>query len=420
MLASVILISLFFSALFSGTEIAFISAGKVRIELKKKEGSARGVLLSKFYDRTSDFLGVLLVGNNIVLVVFSMAMSKFLSPYFEFLGLNEGFVLLFGTLVITLIVLIFGEFLPKTLFRLYAVELLYILAYPLRIIYWILKIPAWIMIRISKTLLRLVLKTSPEQTESAFTRTDLVHYIQSTATDEHYDEFDRELLENALHFQDIRVREVMIPRTEIQEIDLSSSIEELRERFIETHLSRLIVIREDIDDIVGYVHHMQLIQGVNKIEDMIMDIEFIPEQMRIKDLIERFSKSSVNIACVVDEYGGVAGLITMEDILEELFGEIEDEHDQEEHLEMKVGEGQYIFAGRLEISYLNNKYEELELPEGDYNTLSGYLISLSESIPKQGENFQDGKLHITAEMVSEKKVDLVRVKKINQTDEKNA
>lgn len=404
-----IFIFLLLSALFSGTEIAFISANKLKVELKKKKGALRGTIIANFYERPSDFIGMLLVGNNIALVVFSYLMTRQLSPIIvDNWGIeNELLVLLINTIIITVVVLIFGEFLPKTLFRLYADEILYFLAYPLKLIQWLLALPSWIMTRSSTALLRLFIKTPIEASESTFTRLDLENFINDPRTDSE-EEIDKELFGNALNLKDTRVRDCMVPRTEIENIDVNSTVDELLKLFKSTKLSRIIVTEGDTDNVLGYVHHQQLLDQPQDIRSQIMDIPFVPEVMNATDLMNRFIKERLSIACVVDEFGSVSGIITLEDILEEIFGEIEDEYDQEDYIERQLSEDEWLFSGRLEIDHLNSKYD-LGFPDGEYQTLSGYLVMTAETIPDQGTVIELDGYRFIFEQVSNTKIETVRV-----------
>jgi len=407
MTISLIIIFLLLSALFSGTEIAFISASKLLVELKKKKGSRRGRIIADFFEKPSEFLGTMLIGNNIALVIFSILMTEALEPFFED-SLNEFGLLLVTTLIITLVVLIFGEFLPKTLFRLYADNILYFLAFPLRFITWLLTIPTWITTKLSNTLLRVVFRTPIEEAEEAFTRLDLENFIKSSSTDAD-DEIDTELFEKALNLHEIKVKACMIPRTEIVSLDVKDSVEDLLNLFQSKQLSRLLVIDDDIDNVLGYVHHQQMLYEPKSIEKIIMEIPIIPETMRVRDLMDLFIKNNQSIAWVVNEFGGTAGVITFEDILEEIFGEIEDEHDTEEFIEEKISETEYLFSGRLELDFLNEKYPELQLPDGEYHTLSGYLVMTTESIPEQGEEIELGAYKFIVVLMSDTRIETVRV-----------
>lgn len=411
------IIALLFSALFSGTEIAFISASKLRVELKREKGSRKGKILANFFEKPADFLSTMLVGNNIALVVFTFLMTQLLTPYVGPVIQNEAIVLLINTLVITVIMLIFGEFLPKTLFRLFADEILYFLAYPLKLLLFLLAIPAWIMMKLSNGLLRFMFKTSTQEAETAFTRVDLEDFIKDSLTED-AEEIDADLFGKALGLKDVRVKECMIPRTEIEDIDVNDTVEDLQQLIQETNLSRIIVTKDDIDNVLGYVHHQQLLKQPRSIKDLVLDIYFVPEAMRVRDLLNRFIKEKISIACVVDEFGGVAGIITLEDILEEIFGEIEDEHDQEEYVEIVVSDREYLFSGRLEVASLNEKYN-LNFPEGEYSTLSGYLVMTTTTIPEQAAEIELNGYKFVLELVSDTKIETVRVIKM-QTDHNEA
>jgi len=412
----IIVIFLLLSALFSGTEIAFVSASKLRIELKRKKGNRRGRILSHFYDHPSEFLATMLVGNNIALVVFTALITVPLNWLFRDY-LDAPLMLLVNTILVTIVVLIFGEFLPKTLFRLFAVEILYFLAIPIRVLQFILAIPAWLMTKLSNFFLEAVLKTPIEHTTNIITRLDLEQFIRDTRVESESEEdiaIDTELFENALHLKKIKVRECMIPRKEIEAIDVSASLEELRKVFVESYHSRIIVTKNgDIDQVLGYVHHQQLLNDPRRLRDIVIDIPIVPEVMRARDLMNLLIKKRINIACVVDEFGGTSGIITLEDILEEIFGEIEDEHDQEEYMENQVNENEYLFSGRLEISYLNEKYENLNFPEGDYHTLSGYIVMTNGTIPQEAEEIVLDDYQFNLEVVSDTKIELIRVTKLH-------
>ncbi len=412
------LLFLFFSALFSGTEIAFISASKLRVELKKQKGSRKGSILAGFYDNPTRFLGSMLVGNNIALVLFAMIMEELMKPIWEPFLLGPILLLLFNTVLLTIIVLIFGEFLPKTLFRLYANDLLYFLVYPLRALLWLLAIPAWVMTKLSNFLLRFLFRTPVQEVDNVLTRLDLENFIKDSQRTDSEEEIDTELFERALHMRNVKVKECMVPRTEIEDIDVEGTVEELKQLFAETNLSRLIVSEDDIDNVLGYVHHQQMLYNPQTIKSLVLDIPFVPEAMRARDLLNKFIKERGSIACVVDEYGGTAGIITLEDILEEIFGEIEDEHDQEEYVETQVSETEYIFSGRLEIDYLNEKYEHLDFPEGDYTTLSGYLVMTTATIPEPGAEIELDDYKFILELVSDTKIETIRVIKLPTEDEK--
>jgi CBS domain containing-hemolysin-like protein len=414
---ALIIFFLFLSALFSGSEIAYVSANKLKIELIKKRGTRRGKIITRFYDRPANFLGTMLVGNNIALVVFTFLMERTLTPYLGQTTQNEFLLFLLITILITIVVLIFGEFVPKTFFRLFSDSSLYFLAFPLRFFQWLLSPLAWIMTHGSNVILNRFLRLPIEQAEQVFTRIDLEEFISLSQKGNEEEEIDRELFGKALNLKDIRVREAMVPRPEIEYIDVNASLEDLEQLILETKLSRILVIDGEIDKVKGYIHHQQLLKVPRNLRSIIMDIPFVPEVMPVINLMNKFIRERIYIACVVDEFGGVSGIITLEDILEELFGEIEDEHDQEEYVEVQVNENEFVFSGRLEISYLNERYEVIDLPEGDYHTLSGYLVMTTETIPeKDQEVILDGYRFIF-ELVSDTKIEMVRVIKLQEEEE---
>ena len=422
MTITLILLFLLLSALFSGTEIAFISASKIAVELKRNKGSRKGKVLARFYDKPASFLSTMLVGNNIALVIFTMLMTvpleSFFANYFGF-QVDSLLLLLINTLIITVIILLFGEFLPKTLFRLFSNEVLYWLAYPLELLRIILYIPAWVMTKLSNIILRVFMRTKVDKMESVITRLDLENFIKDKQIIDSAEEIDTSLFGKALNLKSVKVRDCMVPRTEIVNIDINASVDELKQVIIESNLSRIIVMKDDVDNVKGYIHHQQLLKKPRTIRDIVLKIPFVPEAMRARDLMYKFIRERLSIACVVDEYGGIAGIITMEDILEEIFGEIEDEHDQEEYVETQVSESEYIFSGRLEIDYLNDKYD-LNFPDGEYSTLSGYLVMTTETIPEQGAEIDLDGLRFVLELVSDTKIETIRVIKLPAINEEMA
>lgn len=411
MLTFAIILFLMFSALFSGTEIAFVSTNKIWIKLLKDNKGKRAKIISKFYKNPGAFLSTMLVGNNIALVVFTALISSpldnFILEYFNIK--TELFSSITKTLLITLIVLIFGEFFPKSIFKARAKDMLFILAYPLRFLELLMYAPAMFMNRVSNLILKHVLKQPIEQDDMSISKLDLEHFIESTNISDYEDDVDTEIFKNVLHLGEVRIRKCMVPRPEIKSISVNASIEELIQKFQETKHSRLIVIQEDVDDILGYVHHQQVFLKPKNIKDIVMKIQFVPEAMKARELLNYFIKNKNNIVCVVDEFGGVAGIITIEDILEEIFGKIEDEHDEEDQLSTKITENEYLFSGRLEIDELNSEYKNLDFPIGEYTTLSGYLVITLEEIPNEGQEIVLGKYKFIIEKVTDTKIEIVRV-----------
>ena len=424
MVSTILLILLFLtlSALFSGTEIAFVSANKLLIELKRKRSQRRGDILAKFFEKPADFLGAMLVGNNLAMVALTALAGGLLTPWVSsFIGV-EWVILLVNSVLITIVVLIFGEFLPKALFVVFAERILFFLAYPINILRWLLSPLAWLMIRLSEKFLSLVTRQPIDLPETAFTRLDLEQYIIQThaeAIEAEEDTIDPDLFQNALNFNDLRVREVMVPRNEIIGMDTSGTVEELEELFATSNHSRLVIYEDDIDNVVGYIHHQQLLNQPKAIRPIALELPFVPEAMRLSDLMKRFIGARTSMAAVVDEYGTVTGLITLEDIVEEIFGEISDEHDEEEFSEVQLSDNVYLLSGRLEIDYINEKFPALDLPEGDYTTISGYLIMTTGNIPEQGDMLDLNGRRFILEEVGDTKIELVRVEIIGEPRDEN-
>ncbi|MEM9526575.1 MAG: hemolysin family protein [Bacteroidota bacterium] len=415
LLATGIIVFLLLSALFSGSEIAYISANKLRVELKKKRGTRRSRILAYWYDRPADFLSTMLVGNNIALVIFTLLMATPMSWIVSSqLGIEaEGWALLVSTILITLVVLVFGEYLPKTLFRLYADDALYFFALPLRSLQWLLYLPSRIMTSTSEWLLELVFRKPAEELDTVLTRLDLENFVNESqsSSDEDTGGIDTKLFGNALNLHDVKVRDCMVPRTEIESIEVSCTIEELEEKFRETRLSRILVFAGDMDEVLGYVHHQQLLDLPETIEEMVLELTFVPEVARVTDLLDQSVKDKLSIACVVDEFGGIAGVVTMEDLLEEIFGEIEDEFDKDDHVEEDHQDGTFTLSGRLEIAYLNEKYA-IDLPEGDYHTLSGFVVTEAERVPEQDESLELKGFHLRMVEVSNTRIEVIHLQKV--------
>ncbi|MBK9255497.1 MAG: HlyC/CorC family transporter [Saprospiraceae bacterium] len=420
MLLTIILVlfTLMLSAYFSGSEIAFLSANKLGIEVLKNKGSAKGDILTSLYKNPKSFLSTMLVGNNIVMVMYAILFGSIINVIFSGFFEPDSFLLSFiSTLLMTIVVLIFGEYVPKTIFRLYANELTFRLAYVHRFFKWLLFIPAWVTSALSNAIIRLLLGKQAEIEQNIITKLDLEHYINTSVNEEK--DIDREILNNALHLGLLKVKNCMVPRNEIVFIDKNDDIPTIRETFISSQHSRLIVVDGDIENIVGYFHHQQLFKNPTSIKRHIMEIDFVPEVMNVQELMHKFIKDSNNIACVVDEFGGTAGIITLEDVLEEIFGEIEDEHDVEEFVDTMISETEYIFSGRIELDYINNKYENLELPVEDYTTLSGYIVMTHGSIPLVGDEIELDNYKFIILSRSDTRIETVKVIKLLDHSEKN-
>ena len=407
-LGTLILFFLLLSAFFSGSEIAFVSANKLGIAVKKEQNTKRGSIISKFYENREGFLSAMLIGNNIALVALTYFATKALEDKFAiYLGDGVGSLLVY-TLIITAFVLIFGEFLPKTLFGMFATKALFLFAYPLVFFKKILFVPTAIMTSFSNFILKSILRVPTDKAEDALTRVDLEHYIADSLSDDQ-DDIDKEILTNALNLGQNNVAHCMVPRTEIVSINIDTSIPETIEAFKESKLSRIIVTDGEIDNVEGYIHHQQLLDNPESVKSILLETLYVPEVMNLKDLMLIFIKEGTSIACVVDEFGGTAGIITLEDILEEIFGEIEDEHDVEDYILQKIAEDEYLCSGRLEVDFLNEKFPELNIPEGEYQTLSGYVVMTSETIPELFEEVRLGNLLFKVEEVDDTKIEVLRI-----------
>jgi len=415
-----ILLFLALSAFFSGSEIAFVSANKLGIEIKREDGTRRGGILGRFFDKPDDFLGTMLVGNNISLVILTTVMTQFLRPLFSDWMTPDGYgFMLLSTLIITVVVLVFGEYLPKTVFRLYANQALFTFAYPLKFFKYLLKVPTWVMMGVTNQLMKVIFRSKDQSLTEALSRTDLHHYIEETVGDFN-DDIDKEIFTNALNLNQLKARDCLVPRPEIIHIDKSENTEDLIRLFKETKVSRILISDGDIENVIGYIHHQQLLDQPASFRKLILDIPFVPEAMNARDLMLAFINQNTNIACVVDEYGSIAGIITLEDILEEIFGEIEDEHDREDYIEKVISENEYLFSGRLEIDYINETYDALDLPEGEYHTLSGCIVMTSGSIPeKEGEVIEMDNYQFIIEKLSDTKIELVRIIRNQEAEEED-
>lgn len=410
-----ILLTLVLSAFFSGAEIAFITANKLGVEIERDKGTRRSKLIARFYAHPRQFLSTVLVGNNVVLVIFTYCMTLLIEPMLMPFVASSILRLVIVILVSTVVILIVGEYFPKIIFRTFANRALLIIAYPAVFFQWVLKVPVILMMSLSNFLMKFVFRAPVRHVEDAFTRLDLQDYVEGSITHDQ-DELEADMFKNALHLKHLKARECMVPRTEIVHIDITDGIDALRKVFLETRHSRILISRDDLDNILGYVHHQSLLQEATDIEKLLIPIAHVPEVTSVLDIMTLFTRQKNNIAVVVDEFGGTAGIITLEDITEEIFGEIEDEHDLEDFLDVRVSDTEYLFSARLEIDYLNSKYPELHLPVGDYETLSGYIVMTSGRIPEQGDDFEMDNHRFVIEKVSDKKIEEVRVFIVNTQD----
>ncbi len=410
----IIALMLVLSAFFSGMEIAYVSSNKIHIEIEKKQNNFLAGILQKITKRPSKFIATMLVGNNIALVVYGFFMGDLLMNYIPIAGFGG---LLIQTVISTLVILLTAEFLPKVFFQIYANSLVKIFAVPAYFFYVIFTFISELIIWISDVVLKLFFKTEGDTVQLSFSKIELGNYISEQMEIAETDtEIDTEIqiFQNALDFSEVKAREAMIPRTEMVAVDITTTPKDLSKIFIETGLSKILIFKDNIDDIVGYVHSFELFKKPENLKKVLMPVVFVPETMLAKDVLNILGKKRKSIAVVIDEYGGTSGIITVEDIIEELFGEIEDEHDSVELIEEEISEGHYRFSARLEVDYLNEMYK-LNLPDSEnYETLGGMIVHVTEQIPDQGETvvIENFTFHILE--VSSTKIELIEVKKITE------
>jgi CBS domain containing-hemolysin-like protein len=404
-------------AFFSGIEVAFAGANKLAIELKKKQGFSSGILLSHFMDHPAQFLGTSLVGFNVFLVIFGLMVGETFLPLWNLLitrihmpGSYVNAIRLFvETLVASIFILLFGEFIPRALFRSKADSMLSFFASTMDFFSRFFSPIANFFISISQWVLKYVFNVRMDERKSVFSTTDAEHFMQQAGDTEEEKDLNKNLFEAALRLPKVKVRECLVPRKEIDGIDLNSPIEEARKKFVDTRLSKLVVYDENLDHVVGYIHQLDLFRKPPFIKSILLPIPAVPESMSATDLIHKFSRERKSIAWVVDEFGGTAGIVTMEDLLEEIFGEIKDEYDTEEFEERKLSADEFIFSGRLELDYLNEKYD-LELPQNGSETLSGYIINQHETIPHLKDRIIIGDYEFEILNVSDTRIEMVRLK----------
>ena len=406
-------VSLICSAFFSGLEIAFISSNKLKIELDSKQGHLNARILSFFASKSSSFIGTMLLGNNVALVVYGIAMARAMEPsLINWVGDNEGLILLLQTIVSTLLVLITAEFLPKTVFRINPNKILSFFAIPLLIIYWLLWIPVFLTIGFSELVIGLFIKKDSTSDKVVFGKVDLDDYLSEVAeiaTENDEIDYEVRLFQNALNFSKVIARDCMIPRNEIVSVEIGESIEDLKKMFTETGLSKILVYRDSIDNIIGYTHSFELLKEPASIKSILLPINIVPETVTVDKALNDLLESNRSIAVVVDEFGGTSGMFTTEDIMEEIFGEIEDEHDVEELTEQVLEDGSYVFSARIEIDYLNEKYK-LKIPESEeYETLAGYIINAMEDIPDAMDLLEIDEFDMRILEVSENRINLVKL-----------
>ena len=404
----IILFSIITSAFFSGMEIAFISANKLHIELEKKRKGFFPNILGKITQNSSKFITTMLVGNNISLVIYSYFMGKVIIAY---LGMSS---ILIQTFISTIIILVTAEFLPKAIFRVYANETLKIFALPAYFFYLLLYSFSYLINGISDFFLKFIFSTDKDQHQTAFSKEELGDYIteQLENGNDSEEEIDSEIqiFQNALEFQKVKAREIMVPRTEILAIEIHESVSKLSELFIKSGYSKILVYKTSLDDIIGHVNAFELFKKPKTIKSILLPIEIVPESMMISDVLNSLTRKRKSIAVVVDEYGGTSGMITVEDVVEELFGEIEDEHDVQELIDVRINDNEFKLSARLEIDYLNEEYS-INIPKEEaYETLGGFIINQTENIPQKGEELYILNYQIIILNVSSSKIEEIYLK----------
>ena len=411
----VILISIIFSAFFSGMEIAFVSLNKIFLEIEKKQKGLVSFFIKKITKNSSKFIATMLLGNNIALVIYGIYSGRLIINVLFPELINESSIdfkyIFYQTLISTLVILITAEFLPKVFFQIYANRLFKLFSFPAFIFYYLFSPLTFVFNWISDSVLNKYFKTKKDELRMVFSKDELGDYINQeigTDNEQHLDP-EIQIFQNALEFSKVRAREIMIPRAEIVSIDRYVNPSTLKEIFIKTGLSKILIHQENIDNIVGYISVQHMFNDYKNFKSIIISIEFIPESMFINDLLTLLTKKRKSIAVVVDEYGGTSGIITIEDIIEELVGEIEDEHDSPKFLEKKINDAHYKFSARLEIDYLNEKFK-LNLPINEqYETLGGFIISLNEKIPDKGDEIFHDNLKFKIIDVSSSKIELIEL-----------
>ncbi|PIB23335.1 hemolysin [Maribacter sp. 4U21] len=414
----IIIVSLLFSAFFSGMEIAFFSANKIHIEIEKKQEGFLAKVLTRLTKKPSKFIATMLIGNNVALVVYGLFMGELLMEWFAGIPTSNtviktlvtDFSLLTQTVVSTFVILITAEFLPKVLFQIYANSLLKLLAIPAYIFYIFFSLISDFVIAVSDSILKYVFRTPGDEVQLAFSKIELGDYItEQMETVKEEDEVDSEIqiFQNALEFSAVKAREVMVPRTEIMAVEMHETPKNLAKIFTETGFSKILVYKETVDDIIGYIHSYELFKKPKTIKSILLPVEFVPETMLIQDILNTLIKKRKSMAVVLDEYGGTSGLMTVEDIVEELFGEIEDEHDSTDLREEQIDETHFLFSARLEVDAINENYK-LNLPNLDeYETLGGLIVHQVGEIPEKDVEILIENFKFTILEVSNTKIDLV-------------
>jgi len=408
---SIVLISLIFSAMFSGVEIAFVSSDKLHLELLGQQGSLTGKVLARFSKNPSRFIATTLVGNTVALVVYGIFMAAILEPVLD-RSLpapinNEGFILLTQTIAATMLVLVTAEFTPKSLFLINPYKMLMLFAVPMQLIYWIMQPVVFVVVTLSKFMIVNVLRLEYSEDKPVFGLTDLNNYLMRL-TENAQVEVDTKIFNNALEFKTVRVRECMIPRTEIVAVDVEDGIDDLKKAFMESGHSKILIYRETIDDIIGYCSSQELFKKPKSIKKILTPIIIVPETLLANELMIQFINERKSLALVVDEFGGTSGIVSIEDIIEEIFGEIQDEHDDEDLVEQKVADNMYLLSARHEIDYLNETYQ-WSIPEGDYDTLGGFILSKYGDFPELNQVIDIPPFSFTITSLEDTRIDVVKM-----------
>ena len=421
----IIFITLIFSAFASGCEIAFISSNKLRIELDRSQGSFAAKIIWNFVKSPSRFIAAMLIANNIALVIYGIIMAEhiltpeFLSQHLPNQLHGKGTLLIIQTFLSTMIILVAAEFLPKVIFRINPNATLKFLVIPLRLLYLFIYPVVWVIIGLSRFFMKMLFRIDFVEERPVFGRVDLDLYIRDlTSKNSQVEELDSEIriFQNALDFKEVRVRECMIPRNEIVAVEVNQSIEDLMKLFIKTKLSKILVYRDNIDNIIGFVHSLEMFKQPKEITHSMLPVTIVPEAMNANEVLKQFTNQHRSVAVVVDEFGGTAGMVTVEDLIEEIFGEIQDEHDVLEETEKQINENEFYFSGRIEIDYINEKYN-LNVPEDEsYETLGGFIFHHHENIPQPGEEIIIPPFSIIIQKVKNNRIELVRLKLNREAD----
>lgn len=406
-----ICINLLLIGFFTGIETAFVSANRLTIELKKKQGKVSGQILSRFVEQPARLIGTVLIGFNLFFVIYALLFNHLLNPLWQWAGIANPYLqMVLGSAMSCVVLIILGEFIPKAIFKAKNDSLLGFFAPVIKFFYKIFYPAAAVLVRSAEWLLKYIFNVRIPNRNEAFGKGDLEHfYQQSKDQAEDNQELNTELFENALSLPLIKIRQCLVPRTEIEALEITDTIEEAKQKMVDTRLSKLVIYKENIDNILGYIHQLDLFKNPADIGSILLPIPAVPQSMSATDLINKFTRERKSIAWVVDEFGGTAGIVTMEDVLEEIFGEIKDEYDVEEFVEKQIAEDEYILSGRLEIDYLNEKYD-FDFSVAESETLSGFIIANHQSIPQQKDRIIIDRYEFEVLNVSDTRIETVKMR----------